>query len=102
MKLFTITRPKSRPGAAPALPKLYQIWLVVCLVVLVGSLLLLAISAGAAFVYYSDVAVPLWLTVIGVLAGMGVALGFGGLFLLLVLAGWRSRREGKLPAESVR
>lgn len=95
MKLFTIKRLKAQPGAAPAMPKGYQLWLVVCLVVLVGSLLMLAISAGAAFVYYSDAAVPLWLTVLGVLAGMGVAVGFGGLFLLLVLAGWRSFREEK-------
>lgn len=100
MKLFTIKRLKARPGAAPAMPKGYQVWLLVCLVVLVGSLLLLAIAAGAAFVYFSDVPVPLWLTALGVLAAMGVAVGFGGLFLLLVLAGWRSFREEKIAKRS--
>lgn len=98
MKLFTIRRPLARPGAAPPIPKGYSLWLVLFLVLLVGSLLLLGVAAALAFVSYSDTPIPLWLTVFGVLAALGVAAGFGGLFLLVLLAGWRSFRAPNASA----
>ena len=86
-----------------SLPKGYKPWLVVSIIVLVGSLILLAIAVTAAFLTFADKASPLWVVILGVLSLLGVALGFGGLFLLLVTAGYRSFREGRrvqvLPPE---
>ncbi len=85
--------PRSKPGAEPPIPKAYRLWLVLLLAILVFSLLVLVVTTSIAFIYYSDVLTPLWLTVLGTLAAFGVALGFGGLFFLLVIAGYRSFKE---------
>lgn len=85
--------PRSKPGAPSPIPAAYRPWMMLLLAVLVGSLLALAVSAGIAFIYYANALTPLWLTVVGALAGMGVAVGFGGFFLLLVIAGYRSFKD---------
>ena len=80
---------------AEPIAKAYKPWMIGSLVMLVGSLMLLAVVAGAAFVSYSQSPVPLWLVLLGVLAAGGVAVGFGGFFLLMLTAAWRSMREAK-------
>jgi uncharacterized membrane protein YqhA len=86
-----------------SLPKAYKPWLIASLVILVGSLVLLAIAVTAAFWTFADQTTPLWAVVLGVLSLLGIALGFGGLFLMLVAAGYKSFREGRrvqiLPPE---
>lgn len=87
-----------------SLPKGFKPWLIMSIVVLVGSLGLLAIAVTAAFLTFADTKAPLWVVVLGALSLLGVGLGFGGLFLLLVTAGYRSFREGRrvqvLPPQS--
>jgi hypothetical protein len=78
-----------------SLPKGYQAWLIACTSVLVGSLILLAVAVTAAFVTFADVSAPLWDVVLGVVAVLGIVAGFGGLMLMLVVAGYRSFREGR-------
>ena len=75
--------------------KAYKPWLLASLVVLVGSLLLLAVAGTVAFVGNTGDPVPLWAIVMGALAGLGVAVGFGGFFLIMVVAGWVSWREAR-------
>ncbi len=86
-----------------SLPKGFKPWLIVSVAVLVISLGLLAVSVSAAFFTFADVVAPLWVVVLGALSLLGVGLGFGGLFLLLATAGWRSWRDGRkvqvLPPE---
>ena len=91
LKIPRFRSPKSA-GAEP-FPKPYRIWLMLLLAILVFSLLVLVVTTSLAFIYYADVLTPLWLTVLGTLAAFGVALGFGGLFFLLVIAGYRSFKE---------
>ncbi len=85
--------PRSKPGAASPIPMAYRPWLMVALATLVLSLLALVITTSIAFIYYANILPPLWLTVLGALAALGVAAGFGGMFLLLVIAGYRSFKE---------
>ena len=80
----------SKPGAVPSIPKAYRPWLMLLLALLVVSLFVLVVTASVAFIYYVNVLTPLWLIVLGALAAFGVAVGFGGLFLLLVVAGYSS------------
>ena len=81
----------------------YKVWLIASVVVLVGSLGLLAVAVTAAFLSFADQATPLWVVVVGAFAVLGVGVGFGGMFLILATAGWRSFREGRrvqvLPPE---
>lgn len=78
----------------------YKPWLIACVVLLVGSLLVLAASAAGAFVWFSETGAPVWLVVVGVLAVLGVAAGFAGMIVLLATAGWKSFRQEKLmPVE---
>ena len=78
-----------------SIPKAYKPWLVASVVVLVGSLGLLAAAVLAAFLFYAETTSPLWVIVLGAFAVLGVGLGFGGLFLLLVVAGISAFREGQ-------
>jgi H+/Cl- antiporter ClcA len=78
-----------------SLGKAYKPWLIASVAVLVASLLLLAVVGTMGFVYYADVDMPLWLNLLGVVAVLGVAIGFGGFFLMMVLASWRSFREAR-------
>ena len=78
-----------------SLPSGYKPWLIASLVVLVGSLGLLAVAVVAAFVTFADKSAPLWDVVLGVLSVLGIVAGFGGLFLLMAAAGFSSWREGR-------
>ncbi len=75
--------------------KAYKPWLLTSLVVLVGSLLLLAVAGTMAFVGNTGDPIPLWVIVLGAVAALGVALGFGGFFLMMAVAGWASWRESR-------
>lgn len=75
--------------------KAYKPWLLASLVVLVGSLMLLAVAGTVAFVGNTGDPVPLWVIVLGAVAALGVAMGFGGFFLMMVVAGWASWRESR-------
>ena len=81
----------------------YKPWIVLSVAVLVGSLLLLIVTVFIGFVYYSETGQPLWVVLMGVLSVLGIGLGFGGFFLLMMAAGWLSwrkeRRVQVLPPE---
>jgi hypothetical protein len=78
-----------------AIPDGAKKWLVAFLGVLLSSLLLVLGDIVAAFVYFSDKSNPLWVTLLGVAGAFGVAVGFGGFFLLMAIAGWQSLREAR-------
>ena len=75
--------------------KAYKPWLLLSLAVLVGSLSLLAVAGTVAFLGAAREVTPLWVIVIGVVAGLGIGLGFGGFFLIMIVAGWSSWRESR-------
>ena len=76
-------------------PSAYKPWIILSLVVLVGSLVLLAVDVTAGFVYFGEVRNPLWVTVLGVFAVLGILAGFAGFFLLMLFAGWKAWREAR-------
>jgi len=76
-----------------SLGKAYRPWLIASVAVLVVSLLLLAFVGTMAFVGSSQA--PLWLIALGVVAVLGVAVGFAGFFLMMLAAGWKSFREAR-------
>ena len=78
-----------------AIPDGAKKWLVAFLGVLLFSLLLVLGDIVAAFVYFADKTDPLWVTLLGVAGALGVAVGFGGFFLLMAIAGWQSLREAR-------
>lgn len=78
-----------------AIPDSAKKWLVASLAVLLLSLVLVLGDVVAAFVYFADKTDPLWVTLLGVAGAFGVAMGFGGFFVLMVFAGWRSLREAR-------
>lgn len=86
-----------------SISKSYKPWIIASLVVLIGSLGVLAVAMTVAFIYFSGVPQPVWLSLLGVLGGLGVAAGFGGFFLLMLVAGYSAWREGRrvqvLPPE---
>ena len=55
--------------------KAYKPWIVVSLVVLVGSLLLLAVVGTVGFIYFASTGMPIWLILLGVVSALGVAFG---------------------------
>ncbi len=77
------------------IPKAYKPWLVASIAILVGSLILLAVTVTAAFVSFGDRTTPLWLIVLGIISLLGVALGFGGFFLLMATAAYQNWRESR-------
>jgi drug/metabolite transporter (DMT)-like permease len=85
--------------------KAYKPWIIVSLVMLVGSIVLLGITMTVAFLYHQGTDTPVWVIVIAVLAGLGVLAGFGGFALLMFVAGWNTWRESRrvqvLPPEHV-
>lgn len=90
-----------------ALPDGFKAWIVASVSLLLVSLLLVLGDVVAAFAYFSEEASPLWVTLLGVAGALGIGLGFGGLFVLLAVAGWRSHQESKrmqiiLPAHEER
>jgi membrane protein implicated in regulation of membrane protease activity len=76
-----------------SLPKTYKPGIILSVVILVGSLFLLAIAVVAAFATFGDQPTPLWVTVVGATALLGIAVGFGGFVLLMLIAGFLSFRE---------
>ncbi len=89
--------------ASEPIPKAYKPWIIGLATILVGSLLILSADVGLAFVSYSNQSTPLWVILVGVLAALGVGLGFGGLFVLMATAGFHAWRDGRrvqvLPPE---
>jgi len=83
-------RPATHKVGNAALSDIFKWWLVGCVVVLVGSLVLFAIDVVAGFVYFAETMLPLWVTVLGVVSVMG--LGFGGLLAVAIAATLKSRR----------
>lgn len=75
--------------------KAYKPWLLVSLTVLIGSLMLLAVAGTVAFVGAPGGPTPLWVIVLGVVSVLGVAAGFGGFLLIMVVAGWQSWRTSR-------
>ena len=73
----------------------YKPWIVASVAVLVGSLLLLITTVFIGFVYYSETGQPLWVVLMGVVSVLGIGVGFGGFFLLMMAAGWLSWREDR-------
>jgi hypothetical protein len=71
--------------------------LITSLVVLLGSLTLFLGNVVAGFVYFTAKTTPLWVTVLGVVALLGMAVGFGGVCLVFLLAVVKARREDKAP-----
>jgi hypothetical protein len=78
-----------------SLGKAYKPWLIASVALLVASLMLLAFVGTMGFLDSTKGGVPLWLVVLGVLAVLGIALGFGGFFLMMLAAGWKSFREAR-------
>ena len=102
MKISLPWRVNPHRGEEP-IGKEYKPWLVLSLVVLVGSLFLLAVTVTAAFVEFETVTTPVWVIVLGVLAILGIGLGFAGFLLIMVAAGWKAWRDARrvqvLPPE---
>jgi hypothetical protein len=78
-----------------AMPDGFKRWLVASVSVLLISLGLALADIVAAFVYFADKTDPIWITVLGVVAGLGIVIGFAGFFLLMAIAGWQSHLESK-------
>jgi membrane protein YdbS with pleckstrin-like domain len=77
---------------AESIGKAYKPYLLASVVVLVGSLGLLAIAMTLAFLWHGETT-PLWVIVLAAIGALGLVFGFAGLFLILATAGWRSWRE---------
>ncbi|MBB5343635.1 hypothetical protein [Tunturibacter empetritectus] len=78
-----------------SLPDEFKGWIIASVAVMLLSLVLVLGDIVAAFAYFSEKTNPLWVTLLGVVGALGVALGFAGLFVLLAFAGWRSYSESK-------
>lgn len=81
-----------------AVPARYKRWLILSTVVLLLSLVLLLCNIVATFVYFSARSTPVWVTALSVTSIFGMVAGFGGLFLLLGIAGGRAWRSDKKRA----
>ncbi len=77
------------------MPDGFKWGLVASVGVLLVSLLLFVGDIVAAFVYFSQKTTPLWVTVVGGFAVLGIAAGFAGFFALMAIAGWRSHKEAR-------
>lgn len=75
-------------------------WLIASVAVLLASLTLFVGNIVAGFVYFNEKTIPLWVTVVGVIAVLGIATGFGGLLLVLVLAALKSHKDDKATAST--
>lgn len=84
----------SKPLSVP-IPKLYKPWIILCVVVLLGSLLLLAVAVTMGMVAFGSATTPLWVVVVGALAVLGIVGGFTGFFALMLFAGWQTWREAR-------
>jgi H+/Cl- antiporter ClcA len=82
------------------MPKSLQYWLIASVVVLLGSLVIFVTNVVAGFAYFNSQTSPLWVTVVGVVAVLGIATGFAGLLFVLILAGMKARKNDKARAVS--
>jgi uncharacterized membrane-anchored protein len=83
-----------------AIPDGYKWWIVASVAVLVVSLGMFASTVVAGFVYFTEKATPIWVTVLGVVSVLGMGAGAGGLFLILIFIAWKARQnDKKLAAE---
>lgn len=78
-----------------SIPKSYKPWIILSMVVLVGSFGLLAVAVTMGMVELGHPDTPLWVIAAGVLSVLGIVAGFGGLFGLMLFAGWQTWREGR-------
>jgi hypothetical protein len=76
-----------------AIPEGYKWWVIASVVVLLGSLVLFTGAVVAWFVYFMQTSTPLWVTVLAVVSVLGIAVGFGGLFLVMIMGAWKTRLE---------
>jgi hypothetical protein len=74
--------------------------LISSVVVLLGSLALFVGTVVAGFAYFNSQSSPLWLTVVGVVAVLGIVTGFAGLLFVLILAWMKARKNEKAQAVS--
>jgi hypothetical protein len=74
-----------------AIPAGYKRWVIASVVVLLGSLALFTGAVVAWFVYFMQPSTPLWVTVLAVVSVLGIGVGFGGLFLIMILGAWKTR-----------
>lgn len=85
------------------IPPVFKPWIVLCMVVLVGSFLLLAVAVTFGMVALGAAPTPLWVVIMGAFAVLGIVGGFTGLFGLMLFAGWQTWRESRkvqiLPPE---
>ena len=77
------------------IPKRYKPWIILSIVVLVGSLMLLAVAVTGGMILLGASTTPLWVIACGVLGVGGIGLGFAGFFGLMAVAGWQTWREGR-------
>jgi len=86
-----------------SLGRVYKVWLMASIGVLVASLMLVAVAVTAAFISFAKQGTPLWVIIVGTLGGLGVATGFAGMVIILGVAAWRSFRDERrvqvLPPE---
>ena len=99
MALFP-TIPKSKTTGS-ALAAGLKGWLILSVAVLLGSLTLFVVTIVSGFVYFNAASTPLWVTVVGVVAVLGIGVGFGGLFLVLVLAAMKARKAEQARAAAM-
>jgi hypothetical protein len=92
--------PKSKTTGG-ALAEGLKIWLILSVVVLLGSLTLFVVTVVSGFVYFNEASTPLWVTVLGVVAVLGIGVGFGGLFLVLLLAAMKARKAEQARAAAM-
>ena len=76
-------------------------WLIASVAVLLLSLTLFVVTVVSGFVYFNEATTPLWVTVLGVASVLGIGLGFGGLFLVLMLAMFKARKAEQLRASAL-
>ena len=75
--------------------KAYKPYLLASLAVLIGSLAVLLVVGTVAFIAPAGEPTPLWVIVLGVVSVLGLAAGFAGFFLIMLVAGWQSFRAGR-------
>jgi hypothetical protein len=85
-----ITKPKVR---SKAMPDGLKGWLVASLVVLLVSLLVFVVDVVMGFTYFTQKTTPLWVTVLGGVAVVGMGLGFLGVCAVFLMAVVKFRKE---------
>jgi pilus assembly protein TadC len=80
-------------ASGKAIPDGFKWWLVASTTVIVGSLVLFVVNVVAGFAFFTEKTAPLWVTVVGVISVVGMALGFGCLILVFLLAALKGRRN---------